>query len=294
MQSKTTTTSGILHPHAGFAKFQLARHQPAPDLRYFVERYWHITWDLRGQPSHVQETLPHPSVNLVFEHHTANVYGVVTGKFSRRLAGQDRVLGVKFRPGGFYPFVQSSMARLTDLSVGLGEALGFDSHTLEQAVHASAHAAAMIAQIEAFLRTRLPAQDAQVAVINQMVSRIIADRSITKVDDVAALFHLNKRWLQRVFNCYVGVSPKWVIKRYRLQEAAEQLANDTTVDWARLALDLGYFDQSHFIRDFKTIVGSTPVEYARMVGQSLKKPLSVYRATDEITPPHVSHSQEPP
>ncbi|MEM8535884.1 MAG: AraC family transcriptional regulator, partial [Chloroflexota bacterium] len=247
------------------------RHQPSPDLRYFVERYWHITWDLRGQPPHLQETLPHPSVNLVFEHHTANVYGVVTGKFARRLVGQDRVLGVKFRPGGFYPFVQSSMARLTDQSVGLGEVLGFDSRTLEQTAHASVDAATMITQIEAFLRTRLPAHDAQVEVINQMVSRIIADRSITKVDDVAALFHLNKRWLQRVFNCYVGVSPKWVIKRYRLQEAAEQLADGATVDWARLAQDLGYFDQSHFIRDFKALVGSTPVEYARLVENSLQQ-----------------------
>jgi AraC-like DNA-binding protein len=53
-----------------------------------------------------------------------------------------------------------------------------------------------------------------------------------------------------------------VIKRYRLQEAADQVADSEVVDWAKLALDLGYFDQAHFIKDFKTIVGRTPAEYA--------------------------------
>jgi AraC-like DNA-binding protein len=57
-----------------------------------------------------------------------------------------------------------------------------------------------------------------------------------------------------------------VIKRYRLHEAAEQLAAGEVVDWPRLALDLGYFDQAHFIKDFKTIVGRTPAEYAKNLG----------------------------
>jgi AraC-like DNA-binding protein len=74
---------------------------------------------------------------------------------------------------------------------------------------------------------------------------------------------MGKRTLQRLFSQYVGVSPKWVIKRYRLHEAADQLGAGEVVDWAKLAVDLGYFDQAHFIKDFKTIVGQTPAEYAK-------------------------------
>ena len=70
-------------------------------------------------------------------------------------------------------------------------------------------------------------------------------------------------FLQRIFSQYVGVGPKWVIKRYRLQEAADQVADGEVVNWAKLALDLGYFDQAHFIKDFKSIVGKAPAEYTQ-------------------------------
>ena len=79
----------------------------------------------------------------------------------------------------------------------------------------------------------------------------------------------SQRPLQRIFSQYVGVSPKWVIMRYRLQEAADQLARNEIVNWPKMALDLGYFDQAHFIKDFKMIVGRTPAEYARSVDSGL-------------------------
>ena len=71
------------------------------------------------------------------------------------------------------------------------------------------------------------------------------------------------RALQRLFREYVGVSPKWVINRYRLHEALEQIAAGGAIDWSALALDLGYFDQAHFIRDFRRLVGVSPGAYAR-------------------------------
>lgn len=76
---------------------------------------------------------------------------------------------------------------------------------------------------------------------------------------------MSLRQLQRLFREYVGVSPKWVIQRYRLLDAAERVAAGTTIDWADLSLDLGYADQAHFIRDFKKLVGRSPAEYARSV-----------------------------
>ncbi len=57
--------------------------------------------------------------------------------------------------------------------------------------------------------------------------------------------------------------------RYRLQEAAEPLAGGEIVNWLKMALDLGYFDQAHFIKDFKMIVGRTPAEYARSVSSDM-------------------------
>ena len=61
----------------------------------------------------------------------------------------------------------------------------------------------------------------------------------------------------------MGVSPKWVIQRYRLQDAADHLSTGTPYKGSRLALDLGFYDQAHFIRAFTALIGVSPAEYAR-------------------------------
>jgi AraC-like DNA-binding protein len=236
---------------------------PSPSV---VERYWIVNWDLRGQEPYLSENLPYPCVNLVIEKDNSRIYGVVKRKFSILLEDKGRVFGVKFKPGAFYPFVKSPVSRFTDGSISFWDAFGVDGKPLEAAILSLEDKGKMIELAENFMRERLPERDENVEVINQIVDRIIADRAITKVDDMVSRLNLNKRMLQRLFSQYVGVSPKWVINRYRLLEAAEQLADGEVVDWPKLALELGYFDQAHFIKDFKTIVGRTPVEYARNLG----------------------------
>jgi AraC-like DNA-binding protein len=98
--------------------------------------------------------------------------------------------------------------------------------------------------------------------VSRIVHALLYDRSINRVDDVTARFGLSARSLQRLFQRYVGVSPKWVLQRYRLHEAAARLAEGTSGTWAEVAVELGYCDQSHFIRDFTRAVGMTPVAYA--------------------------------
>jgi AraC-like DNA-binding protein len=71
------------------------------------------------------------------------------------------------------------------------------------------------------------------------------------------------RSLQRLFAEHVGVSPKWVLRRYRLHEAVARAQGGEALDWAALAQELGYFDQAHLIADFRALVGWTPASYAR-------------------------------
>src|SRR6185312_10327542 len=113
---------------------------------------------------------------------------------------------------------------------------------------------------------RLPTPDARIATLNQIVARIAEEREITSVDDVLAhgdIPAMSRRTLQRLFREYIGVGPKWVIRRFRLHEAAERIDAGGSVDWARVAVELGYADQTHFIKDFKAIVGKTPTEYGK-------------------------------
>ncbi len=107
--------------------------------------------------------------------------------------------------------------------------------------------------------------DEQVALVSSVVERIAADRTITRVAELAEQIGVSQQTLQRLFGQYVGVSPKWVIQRYRLIEAADQLAQRADIDLPGLAQALGYFDQAHFINDFRATVGDTPAAYAETV-----------------------------
>ncbi len=216
----------------------------------------------------MSENLPHPCVHLVFAKDKSAVFGVVKGKFSYRLEGQGRIFGVAFRPGAFYPFVNMPVSRFTDATLSLQNVFGLDCQALEDNLLALTDESDMISLFEDFLRGRLPEPDDTIEVINRAIDRIITERDIRQVDDLVRRLGINKRTLQRIFSQYVGVSPKWVINRYRLHEAAEQLSQGATmVDWRKLALELGYFDQAHFIKDFKAIVGQTPADYAKNISQ---------------------------
>ncbi|HKF56625.1 MAG TPA: helix-turn-helix domain-containing protein [Blastocatellia bacterium] len=260
---KSDKPKGVLKPPPGGEGSHYARYHPSPDLEFFVEHYWIVQWNLTGQEPRLQETLPHPSIHLVFQRHSSRVVGVVTGRFSILLSGRDGVFGIKFLPGAFYPFLKSPVSRITNKVLCLTDVFDVDVHTLEDAIMSQTCDYKMIELAEAFLRERLPDRDEKVPEVRRIVERILTDREITSVDDVVDRTGMNKRALQRLFSRYVGASPKWVIKRYRLLEAAEQLASNQPADLSRLAVDLGYFDQAHFIKDFKSIVGKSPAEFAK-------------------------------
>jgi AraC-like DNA-binding protein len=263
---------GLLQRKAAAPNAGHARPLPSTELRPFVEHFWIVRWDLRGQRPQLAETLPHPSVFWITENRTSKFHGVPTRRFSRMLKGKGRVFGVKFRPGGFHPFLGSPVAAFTDAYLSLGKAFGAEGRAIEaqlkklsvQALHATDADAAderMIACVERFLLARLPEPDATLALVTEISEAIAQSPEITKVDQLVARFGLHKRTLQRLFNQYVGVSPKYMIKRYRIYEAIERVGAGRTANWSRLALELGYFDQTHFIKDFKALVGKSPVVY---------------------------------
>jgi AraC-like DNA-binding protein len=259
---------GILTTGAASAEpYRHERYHPSPDLDEYVEHYWVVEWDVPS-PMRV-ETLPHPSVHMIFERGgNSEIRGASRAKFSRLLKGEGDVFAVKFTPGGFQPFARVAVSSFTDAIVGLRRVFGTAGEELEQAVHAENTTLARIKIVEEFLRAWLlrgsrPKPDRNVRQVNQMVSTAANDRGILKVDDLVERFGVNKRTLQRLFERYVGVSPKWVIQRYRLHEAAERLRAGGPPSHAVLALQLGYSDQAHFVRDFKAIVGVSPAAYAR-------------------------------
>jgi len=265
IRRKTDPPRGILKTAvADQQRYRHERYHPSPDLDPYVEHYWLVEWDLRGQSPERAETLPHPSVHMIFERDgRSRIRGAARAKFSRLLEDKGDVFAVKFRPGGFYPFVGIPVSRFSDTTARLHDVFGAEGAVLDSAVLAESADLSRISVVEGFLRARQPEPDENIPRVTEIVYAVEKERGILKVQDLVDRYGLNKRTLQRLFARYVGVSPKWVIQRYRLHEAAEQLAAGGSVSQATIAMNLGYSDQAHFVRDFKAIVGVSPAAYAR-------------------------------
>jgi AraC-like DNA-binding protein len=249
---------GLLNLDPASGPVQLQRYLPSAALAPLVEHFWTVRWDLRGQPPFTSESLPYPSVHLVLADGSWALTGVPTRRFKRTLHGAGGVFGIKFSPGGFRPFLGSSVAGLTNRTQ---DALGIVPFAAELPRDQSQLDGALVKTTEAVLRQALPPLDPRVTQVRGLVEAIADDCTIVRVEQVVQRSGLSLRALQRLFREYVGVSPKWVIQRYRLFEAAERLAQGDT-DGAEIALALGYFDQAHFIRDFKAMVGQSPGAFA--------------------------------
>ena len=254
---------GLLNPEALGELFSLERRAPPPDLAHLIEVHWTVSWDLRGREPYRSEVLPHPCVHVVCESSgAATVHGVAHARFERRLEGRGWAMGTKFLPGGFAPFTDRPVSELTDRVLGLRDVFGTSADDLRPAAETTPQA--LIPQVHRFLRGRLSSEpDPRRELVQTVAAEMLTADPGERVADFAARHHVSERTLQRLFAAYVGIGPKWVLQRYRLHEAIEQLAGRRDVDWARFALDLGYYDQAHFNRDFRSLVGRTPAAYGR-------------------------------
>jgi AraC-like DNA-binding protein len=254
-----------LDPEGG--PVRMARYLPSPALAQLVEHYWSVHWDLRGQPEFETATLPYPSVHLVLEGGRWTITGVLTSRrFEHTLRDVGAVFGIKFTPGGFRPFVGESVASFTNR---VHEAPPILPLVNQLPRDASQPDAALVERAESVLLGHLPTDDGRVAEVGRLVQAIAERREIVRVEQLVPLAGMSLRALQRLFREYVGVGPKWVIQRYRLFEAAERLTAGS-VDGAQVAHELGYFDQAHFIRDFKRLVGRSPRAFASGVASGTR------------------------
>jgi AraC-like DNA-binding protein len=232
---------------------------PSETLAPFVHHLWSVRWALRTP--FTAEALPHPTAQFLFEVGSgaprAEVAGVRTGRFSRRLVGSGRVFGITFRPAAFQQLLRAPMSSLTDRVVPIGSVLGREGDAWAREILDASELDEQISMAHTFLAPRLLPLGREVVRVRDMVERLMSDRPLLRVEDVAEALALDVRSLQRQFRRYVGVNPKWVLQRYRLHEAVEQLKGPNPPALAALAASLGYADQAHFARDFKLVVGRT-------------------------------------
>ena len=270
-ETAATPAVGLLRPEVNDALVRRDRLAVHDELTTWVEHYWTVAWDL-GDQGFVAEVVSHPSVHVTVESGdrprfghpmpAGLVHGVITRRFSQALAGTGRVFGVKFRPGGFGAFTGADVGAWTDRVLRLSAAFGDPSDGLVADVLAARSDAERAEVTDAFLLDRLPGRDERYDEVLAIVRDIQDDPALTSVELAARRSAMSVRSLQRLFRRYVGVGPKWVLQRARLHDAVTRIDSGRAGDLAALALELGWFDQAHFTRDFSALVGQSPAAYA--------------------------------
>ncbi len=254
-----------MRPSSAEQRIEVGRTEPAADLAGLVDYFWWVRWDT-PEP-HVQQVVPRPVVHVSAEMVDGEprllVHGVHPRMFQRRLEGTGHTVAAGFRPAGFRPFLGDDVAALRGREVPAAEVLGVDDRRVALEVLACErpeHGAVVLAE---WLRGLSPQHDPLAGELADLVERVEEDTSLVRAEQVAALAGVSLRTLQRRFGSYVGISPKWVVQRFRLLDVTSAAHGEAAVDWAELASRLGYADQSHLIRAFTQLVGHPPAAYAR-------------------------------
>ena len=253
---------GLLRRTLSLEHFELTRFEPSPDLADHVEHHWLILWDLAGKPPYRQENLSHPTQHLVLNpQERTGLFGMATGKFAYVLEHSGRVLGTKFRPGAFHSFYRRPVSALTDTVIPIEAVFPRRGEDLDREFLGLNDPSGMAERIEDLLRAHLLPLDARAIQARRLVELIEAGPDLVSVAAVAEAAAMTTRSLQRLFDAYVGVSPKWVIDRYRMIEAVEALNRGEAASLAELAVALGYYDQAHFSKTFEALTGIAPGQY---------------------------------
>jgi len=175
---------------------------------------------------------------------------------------QTHVAGVVFRPGGTKAFTRWPASELSNADVPVEDLWGkaVADRLREQLLDAASPDAALNVLEEWLLETWLE-RSCHPAVCFAL-DAFLCSPSVARVSDVTGVISLSPRRFIEKFEAEVGLTPKRYCRLLRFQSAVKKAHRATPIDWTQLALDCGYFDQAHFIHDFREFAGITPSGYA--------------------------------
>lgn len=252
---------------------QYREFQPSPLLSKYVECFWLLEAENMQHSRAPEVLLPDGCVELILnlgalfqEHKEAGLCELqparfVVGQMTRPVlvspTGAVQLLGIRFAPGGTLPFFSCPPGELTNRIVPLATVSGALDRELSGQVYEAREAAEKVRTIEALLVRQMNQKAHRGLGLHKAIASIVSCGGQVSVDRLANDFGISGRQLERRFLNEVGLGPKLFCRILRFQQVFHAVERSDT-NWAQVAVDCGYFDQAHLIRDFRQFAGETP------------------------------------
>ncbi len=243
------------------------------ELQDFIKCYWTLT----GALIETQNIVPDGCAEMII--HRGDLYrqyaedgtfhlqprsfifGQITKPLMVQPEGRTEIFAVRFHPHGLAPFCSMPLSELENRAVDLRELFGDQGAELENAILKAADVSVIIERVEAFLWHCFLNNGSFDDRVNSAVSVILQSTGAVNIQSLASDSQVQQRQLQRMFKQRVGLSPKQLARLVRLQAAIRQLNEGKFSTLAEMALEFNYYDQAHFIKEFKEFTGITPGEF---------------------------------
>lgn len=265
--------------------------EPNKDLSGLIKCYWTLEAPKDEAPNK-QTVVPDGCMEMIFHYgdlykqYTENGNSIiqpkcfVIGQLTRPLeiqpTGKIGIFSVRFHPDGFLPFTTIPIKEMENTAVSLEKLFGKDGQEIEQLILKTISTTEKIKRIESFLLNRLADTEIIDRIVKSTVETILTANGQLSVAELSKQININRRQLERKFSLTIGLSPKQLSKTIRLQATLKMLLNKKFTSLTTLAYESEYYDQAHFIKDFKELTGFTPKEF---YGYNLKMS-SLFYGTD--------------
>jgi len=249
--------------------------EPPPDLQAVVKCYWVL--QIPAADHEKQRIIPDGCIEMAFIlgddirrftsesdfilQPRAMVLGQTMEPFYIQPTGCVDTFAVRFYPYGFANFVTTPIQELANKETPLLRLFGEEADEIESAIVRAEDTRKRIEIVEGFLLSMLQRQSTLDAVVKRTVDALLATKGGSSINEILDRDVSKRRQLERKFQKQIGVSPKQLAKVIRLQSALEMLLNNEADSLTTIAYESEYYDQAHFIKDFREFTGVSPGDF---------------------------------
>jgi AraC-like DNA-binding protein len=260
MKVNSNKITGVLNVTSSAQHFDLRRYYPPKELQCLIEQFWFVDWDIPAGRSHTQENLPDPNFHLVIDQNRAKVIAPVSKKYVYTMTGKAGIIGVKFNAGALFHLLEIEPSEILNTEIFVDALFDFSASQLVNALSVCDNDEQRVNTLTQYLRPVAKEPPTSLIKVRKLLSLIKQGTDIYSVEELSTRAGMSIRSIQRLFKQYLGFSPKWLIRKYRLHHALE-LIETGELNVNDLIYLLNYSDQSHLINDFKSFTGTTPSQY---------------------------------